>query len=439
MSTEMINPPLPELGEGPGVRAGVVTKRLIELLARQIKDEKVVVWYDPTGEYQAVADRLAEDATLRAEMLPGGTTVARYDGRFFALRHEVERLICGVNPPLLLVYVPMDRQEAQDALVELESLGTYVRPGQQPPARNTRLAVVARGAVREVLGEEKAYTIEKQVEHGKLSLGDLDGLAEQGETLGTGVVSVLYQNAGQPQEIALAFLTRPDIDPQITERGAQEELKGVLRAAFGLAPGAADEEPDALRQRFVRHLLVTDLRAALPEGAFPTALSAVPRAEQPAQIDACAALAREFRLRRDLAERYADHARRVEEELNLVSLPFDRRGGAAGVETFLAIERQLQQSVEQALLGATEMPPTTDESITDLVDYARERQRGFWATQEGTTQARWALIAVAGEVVGEAARIEKTLGALRRRRVRRPIPLSRPGSGPRPPGPIHRG
>ena len=51
---------------------------------------------------------------------------------------------------------------------------------------------------------------------------------------------------------------------------------------------------------------------------------------------ACAGLAAEFRLRRDLAEQYATHARRVEDELNLAAVAFDRRGGAAAVETFRA-------------------------------------------------------------------------------------------------------
>ena len=48
-----------------------------------------------------------------------------------------------------------------------------MRPGQPPPNRNTKLAVVARNPLRPILGDDQVAEIEKQVETGKLSLADL--------------------------------------------------------------------------------------------------------------------------------------------------------------------------------------------------------------------------------------------------------------------------
>ena len=48
-----------------------------------------------------------------------------------------------------------------------------MQPRQQPPACNTRLSVVARNALKPILGEDQVSEIERQVEAGKLSLADL--------------------------------------------------------------------------------------------------------------------------------------------------------------------------------------------------------------------------------------------------------------------------
>jgi hypothetical protein len=74
----------------------------------------------------------------------------------------------------------MDRTETHNFLIELDCAGVVMQPRQQPPACNTRLSVVARNALKPILGEEQVGEIERQVESGKLSLADLNALAEQG-------------------------------------------------------------------------------------------------------------------------------------------------------------------------------------------------------------------------------------------------------------------
>src|SRR5207247_666740 len=142
------------------------------------------------------------------------------------------------------------------------------------------------------------------------------------------------------------------------------------------------------------------------------ALAAVPCADSGAEREACAALAAEFRLRRDLAEHYANHARRAEDELNLAATAFDRRGGAAAGGTVLRLQRQFPESVGAGALAARHTLSSTDEAMSDLVAFARGRQRGFWSEHDPETQPRWALIAVAGEVLIEAERIEKAVAQL---------------------------
>jgi hypothetical protein len=59
---------------------GIVTSYLFQLIAKQVEDHRLVVWYDPEGVYTAAA---------AAFELPD-TTLARYDGSFFQLRHDID-------------------------------------------------------------------------------------------------------------------------------------------------------------------------------------------------------------------------------------------------------------------------------------------------------------------------------------------------------------
>ena len=61
----------------------VVTESLVQLIAKQVDDQGLVVWYDPEQAYGAVA----------AELHLPNTTVARYDGSFFKLRKEIDHLL----------------------------------------------------------------------------------------------------------------------------------------------------------------------------------------------------------------------------------------------------------------------------------------------------------------------------------------------------------
>ncbi len=143
--------------------------------------------------------------------------MARYDGSFFQLRHEIDHLLNDDQPPRLVVYVPMERRKPTTPSIELEAAGVVMQPGQQPPSRNTRLSVVARNALQAAPRRRKVAEIEKQVEAGKLSLADLNALAEQGKDISTGVLTLIFGSAN-PQEVALAFLRATATTPRSRRR-----------------------------------------------------------------------------------------------------------------------------------------------------------------------------------------------------------------------------
>ncbi|GAB6094078.1 PglZ domain-containing protein [Desulfatiferula olefinivorans] len=367
---------------------GIVTEHLIGLISKQVNDNGLVVWYDPDCTYASA---------MAALNLPD-TTVLRYMGSFVQLRWEIDQknLMEGEGAPRLVVYVPTAQDQTHHALIELEAAGVIMQPGQQPPARNTRLAVVARNALKGVLGEDTAAHVEKQTEAGKLTLADLDTLADKGGEISKGVIALIF-GTGNPQEVALSFLDNDRLDESITKKDAKGELGELLRHDFGFdAPDGSELED--LRRRLARHVLMTDFITGLGE-VIPHELSSVPVASTPTAAAACSAVACAWRLRRDRRESYVEAACRVEQEFNLAALTFEP-DGMVKVETFPAIERALLRHAENRLL---------EQSDGDILTLAESRLSRFWCDAEPKLQARWALVASAAEVLLEADRVEKAL------------------------------
>src|SRR5688500_12040679 len=100
--------------------AAVVTEHLYQLIAKQVDDRGLVVWYDPEQAYGAAS----------AEFFLSNTTVARYGGSFYRLRKEIDHLLNDGQPPRLVVYVPLERTETDSALIELDYAGVIMQPRQ---------------------------------------------------------------------------------------------------------------------------------------------------------------------------------------------------------------------------------------------------------------------------------------------------------------------
>ena len=120
---------------------------------------------------------------------------------------------------------------AQRPLIQLDSAGVIMQPRQQPPACNTRLSVVARNALQPLLGDEQVAEIERQVEAGKLTLADLNALADKGKDLSTGVLTLIFGTAN-PQDVGLAFLHDDQYDAAIRQKAAQDQLAALLGKRF---------------------------------------------------------------------------------------------------------------------------------------------------------------------------------------------------------------
>ncbi|MBN1458235.1 MAG: PglZ domain-containing protein [Armatimonadetes bacterium] len=363
---------------------GSVGKQLSQLLRRQLDEAGVVCWFDPQGEYAAIVDSLDL----------GGAPVLRYEDSFFVLRKTLDQYLTGETPQSVVVYVPKDRAGTDHALVEVEVAGNVVLTGAPSLPRNTRLSVIARAAARATgrWTDQAADKLARDIESGILtSVDEIDRLIEGGDSR----LQLIF-STGDPQAIALRFLSDESVDVEIAAKKALPELKECLARALGVGTEAVATAAE-FRARLARFVLLSDL--AMGIRGLPGALVGAQVAEGEAELQACAHLADQWRNRTDLRHVYRVAAGQVEQELGLAALDLAIPDSSA-VQTFACVERLLQEGTERVLL---------QKAVPALVERARARQSSFWSEADPDMQAQWALIAAAGEVLVEAGRVEAGL------------------------------
>jgi hypothetical protein len=363
---------------------GLILDAIRRHIIAQVDAHGVVVWYDPDGYYGDVP----------AEISLPDATVAIYEGSYYALRHHVDGLLDGEQPPRLIVYVPLDREQTHNALIELEAAGVVLRPGQLPPDRNTSPGFVARQALRAVLPDEALTDIERQVVAGQLSLAELDRLAEKGQGLQSGLLATIY-GSSLPQDVALALLASDAHDAAVAEKDALGDICALLGLTFGLE--ASFDSVAALRLALSRHVLASEWVSAL--GEIPSAMQSVSLAEAGASKVACVNLVRTWRQRDDLRESYVAHSNRVAGELRVAEfdLSLDLLSRA---ETFHGLESTLLHKIATALL---ERPSPC------LLEIAAQRQEGFWPRTRPEIRAEWTLLCTCASFLAMADHIEQAL------------------------------
>ena len=160
-------------------------------------------------------------------------------------------------------------------------MGVVMRPGQQPPTRNTKFSIVARNALKTVLGQDAAYEVERQVEAGKLTLADVNALTQKSGEISSGVISIIF-GTGNPQEVALSFVASDKFDQEIKSKESQQELCDLIGSAFDITLTEAPSLSEA-RQRLAKHVLLTELITGLGKES-PSSLGSVKIATTPTGI-----------------------------------------------------------------------------------------------------------------------------------------------------------
>jgi hypothetical protein len=321
--------------------------RFCQELARQLSLHRVVLLFDPAEQLRSLLDVLAtsqpSDETpgglnlgeLQAQWVAGGTSL-------FALRHQLEPLVCADLPDPLLVYLPQRQEtDCRATLLELIRAGTVFE---------AQLVNRARVYLREVMEPDK---VEQLLKRPDLTYRDIAIALEQSGDGGFSQLKALFRQQlggmGSPPEnaeLARLWLASDQFDAGISTKGLQSELQDLLHSRWGLG-FPADATLADWRQRAQRALLLHeflhdwhgDELTAFAKQSLPVGKAA----EENALTDVKA-------LRRNHAGAYIAIAARVEAELGLRELISSERPGVLGaIDTFPCEEQFLLRSVDAFL------------------------------------------------------------------------------------------
>jgi len=376
---------------------GKVSDNLIEMLARHVADRGIVVWYDPHKAYTGLVQRLA---------LPG-TTFLRYEEGFFRLRQQLEPFLECINheggilpeadqPPAIILYIPLAREENGYAMIEVETAGVVMEPGAARTECNTRLGLLAERVFGEI-APAKAAHLARQADDGLLTLDELDRMAEDAGAKATGALQVIFGHASA-EEIILQFLALDTRDQAIAEKDALNELVVFLSDEIGFGAPVCRSASE-LRMGLRRYVLATDLLLYIPQEDMPEALRRLPLPEKNVQQDLIRHVCAVWRNRIDLKEYYVEAAEAVDKTygFHAVALLLSHLREA---ETFPSIERRwLNHAAEKLNEGY----------VAEALQTANARGLLFWAKERPAFQMEWQVIEMAANVCQESKRIDEDL------------------------------
>ena len=345
---------------------GKLADYITDLLNRQIKDYGIIVWYDPEGQYTQAIDSIKSDAQL-----------FKFNGSFFELKHELDTFLEDPKRPKLLIYVPKDRNDTNNALIEFEKAGCILEPGHSSLNQNTRLEVLARAVLKPIM-PDNVENICKQVASGSLSFEEIEDIAEQSAEIGYGTIKLIFGSA-DPIEVALQFLAQPELDEQIAAKKAISELVKIIEISYGvMLPNNTTEARAILR----RHLLLADFVEPLSQEEIPSALSQMELPTKTIHMQNTVKLAARWRSYDENKDAYIRDAKIVEQECKVESF---------NIPAQLLRDSQTFRSTENCLIDwACELILNSD--FDETAKLIGKRKNSFWSRTEEVLLLKWSIL-----------------------------------------------
>ena len=345
-----------------------LSEHLASSLHPHLKNQRVVVWYDPKRDFGPFVSELVEgrpfakDALMGFKVLGLEAHLAVFDGSYFAVRMAVEPLFAEEYPSPILVYLPgVERDPRHSVLMELEMAGRTWEPQMKREARRCLQKVgFTDGDIDTVLRADN------------LAYEDIVRMLASGSSPdGPALLRTVFEHTDS--EVLIAdWLSDPSFDGPIADRGAIAELAKLVLHRLGYT----FVENDLARSRtgLQRYILINEFREDL-RGIVPAGLAGVPVPDTRERMGRLKTVVE--RLRTGKPEVYAAMADAVEREMDLAGLGLEPRH-LGSLDTFRFEEKALFAWCSDLLV---------QEHYKEAQALIAERRTSFWLTP--TRRNQW--------------------------------------------------
>lgn len=354
-------------------------------LAGQLKQRRIVVWYDAREEFTPFVEQLTSEAASRASVeVDIAGTRAHFvvdDGSRYSTRFRVEPLVAADEPAWVVAYLPgVKRDHHGSVLMELEKAGTTWEPQLKQLARTALRQRYTDGVIDELLGKESTG-------YGEISAAlDSDGARPPS------ALKSILPSGSSDQQIA-AWLAQEELDETIVAKEAVDELRMLVGSRLGLDLEGADL--GKWRRIVARTALGFEFRSDY-RGPTPGQLAGLPVASTEREREArsiCEVL------RRQHGEAYPRLSDQAAAELQLTEQSIDALA-LGSIDTFRFEERALLRACGELV---------REGQYLRVIEMHAGRAGSFWLAHGLDRQAQWEAIRLAAELGAAVDSVESDL------------------------------
>ena len=340
--------------------SGLVSRYVEDRIERQLRECRVVLWYDPEEAFSAVFESME---------LPFGSKLP-FEGSYFALRQKAEEAAAGFHTGdssggCLLVYVPDEPLASEsDVLYPLECLGTRFTRTLREEASTALRDLVPSAKAREWLAVDG------------ISLEKLDELVSRDTDIGS--LSVVFGEV-TPSGVAWEFLRNRD-GRRVAEVEAHKQLvplQDLLTSEYGVRFPKGISDVAELRDGFAERVLLYEFLDDLDE--VPPDLEHYELPARETQLAACRELARRLRDSQALADEYLRWANDAQKRFRLTGVQYD--AATLGSQDTFPFEERLALGRVHSLAQRDDWEAARD--------WIAARRDSFWVRHSEERRAEW--------------------------------------------------
>lgn len=349
--------------------ADLIKNYIERLIAKQIDEHGVVVWYDPEGNYK---DLLPNIDLSKCPIL-------KFEGSYYDLRFKAENYFEGIDKKQLLVYLNTKRDTQLFPLIELEKAGCVVE-SEGTVERNTNLTVVVREALRGNVSDELVSDICKKVDEKTITIPEIEKITENARSINTASLSIIF-NTNDPQSIILEFLTNNELDKAIIAKKVDKEIERLIQVYLGIETvnGLSILE---MRDKVGEVALMLDFVDSFKSPITKDKYKSLKLPESPAHISSIKSLVALWRNTPGKASLYIKKAEAIQQIYSIPAESYSYKD-IIDTHTFPVIDGMLIN----ACLTQSDVIP-----LEEIELIASKRKNAFWANNKGEYSLIWIII-----------------------------------------------